>query len=133
MSELADINARIDRLTRQLRNDPIKIIAPWPKRFSPTWQRMSFNDPHMQDGPCDSVFELWSICLREASRCGPQGPWTGGPVHGVWSYDVCDLGSLYDILSHAGAVVSDRDFEQIDDDIKMFARKIQLPIIERLT
>ncbi|MCH8853256.1 MAG: hypothetical protein IID41_11495 [Planctomycetes bacterium] len=113
MSELADLNAKIDRLNRKLKADPITIVAAWP------W----VDQEMLAIRPRDPEWQLWATCRHVI------GTFHGGVVTIV----LADNGLRSRISCEIEAVIHQDNYESMRRTVKLFARKIQLAILERLT
>lgn len=106
MTELADINARIDRLNRKLKAEPIAFTIELPTKVSIG-----------QYG-----WQLQCTARQNGTR-----------YKGSIAFRFVYLSDCLVLWDEATDVFNGEHAEFIPLDIKLFARKIQLAILERLT
>ena len=107
MTELATINAKIDRLNRKLKADPIAFTIPFPV---PRRRAQERGHQLLSTAAMQGIIYRDSIAFR------------------FTNLDDCLV-----IWDEARDVSNRASAEFVHRDIKLFARKIQLAILERLT
>ncbi len=107
MTELASINAKIDRLNRKLKADPIAFTLKLPATKA-------------------NINQLgWQLDCTARQN--------GTIYEGSIAFRFDRLGDCLVLWDEAEALFGDEHAEHVPSDIQLFARKIQLAILERLT